>query len=595
MASSFIWRSRWDRIFFALWICVMLWLVVSALTNQGETGDGYQSIVNMRFLLGDVDFWYVQRGPLMTLLLLPAEWLGKLLYLHPLDLRLIHLWVVCLHGLYLLFVWAMLRRIFPKNGAAVFFVFLGTILCMVFVGYAMLISPDILPGSLGLAMVLLFRDWLDEKKSNKLVSMTIIGFLLPFFKPTYSIFWIAIYVYSCVACIASRIEFGRPFFKLVSFNDFLKLTVFGALSAVICWVGYAVHVALSNYMGPFWLGPLEFIGVIWRQIPQDYKSIYFPWYMYIVNVHNFGFATLFFVFCFLSRVRFNSLRRERGLCELRQELWRNSFLYCFIFCFCLLVLSLLSFREVRYLLVLVPLLALIIIPTVHKVLHARNKWRMAKWFAVSLLCVDLMRVIPFVAAQLSLASNVNISAFLRPMESRVPLQQKVFISYIINFVVFDKSPILGDRYHGLYHLTAELIHRLYREKFWVHGKIRGAMFSYDQVGVGDAVLLSDRNVVRLPNWWEATKPNLEGFTQFSGVVRELEVTLHGDFFSYDKSLGPHVILSPGADGLFMSFDGTFSKKGLIEWGLVKEGDQSAKLKAVRIQVLCPQGLCREVR
>ena len=217
---------KWDRAFYLLLLCIMVWLIVSAMTNQGESGDGVQSVVNMRFLLGEAQFWYVQRGPLMTLILLPSEFVGQKLDLHPLDFRSLHLWVAFLHGFYLIGVWYLIRYILPLYGKARFLVFCGSVLCMVFMGYAMIVSPDILPGLFFLVMIVCFQRWVDTNQKCFLVLLSIFGVLVTFIKPTFCLFYISIYSYVCVALFFNRIGVLSYFFKPVTGQHWVAITAF---------------------------------------------------------------------------------------------------------------------------------------------------------------------------------------------------------------------------------------------------------------------------------------------------------------------------------------------------------------------------------
>ena len=74
--STLINSHRSERWFLLLWLTICVWLLICAFVVQGEYGDGYQTIVNARFLFGDSPNYYVQRGPLPAIALWPAEAIG---------------------------------------------------------------------------------------------------------------------------------------------------------------------------------------------------------------------------------------------------------------------------------------------------------------------------------------------------------------------------------------------------------------------------------------------------------------------------------------------------------------------------------------
>ena len=73
------------------------WQLVAAFVVEVEYYDGFDTIANARFFLGDTDVYIINRSPMFALLLVPAQWLRARLDLHPLDVTFDHLTFGALH------------------------------------------------------------------------------------------------------------------------------------------------------------------------------------------------------------------------------------------------------------------------------------------------------------------------------------------------------------------------------------------------------------------------------------------------------------------------------------------------------------------
>ena len=81
------------------------WLAAAAVWVSVDYFDGFDSIANGLYYVGETDRYIVTRAPLMGGLLAPALAVQRALALHPLDLRPVHATVGLLNGAYLLGVY----------------------------------------------------------------------------------------------------------------------------------------------------------------------------------------------------------------------------------------------------------------------------------------------------------------------------------------------------------------------------------------------------------------------------------------------------------------------------------------------------------
>ena len=626
----------YDRLFFLLWAVVTIWLLAAGLTNQGETGDGYQSVVNTRFLLGDATFWYVQRGPLNTFLLLPAEIARQVFDLHPMDVRPYHMMTTLIHSGFLLGVWFLLRQQYPAHGQARLLVFVSTILSLMFYAWSVQISPDILPGLMFLSMILLTQRWFEQRMAGQSGNKVLFGIIAlgvagPLIKPTYVIFWITVWVYAAIAFLrtywaqARQASHHSDHLPRVTFNDLWRFSTAGGASALAVWFAYAAHASYLN-PDPFLIRPISFAREIYGQIEADKLPIYFPWYIYLINLHNFGLATLALVTGLLAtkipycRKRLKQLTstettttnddspprtHEPGTPETgavaaqrvcnqndRRQRYRHSFqLFCLVFC--LVFMHVTSYREVRYLMYLMPLLALILTPVLYTLLSWKKELRA---LILVLLLVDYVRIIPFALAQVTLGSHLNIQKLFDVANSITDRDKnKVLVSPVISFALFPDSPIIGDRYHGYYHLTGLLFFNLFESKYIVKSLPYNFGFRYDDLTPGDAIVYANHQLVRTPARAAEDNAYFENFFQASGIVKTIDLKREGDQFYPQNTTKPLLIAPPGDAYQPLAFYPTsMAAKDLVSWNWAKPEDDTARIVAVEVDVICKRGWCYPV-
>ncbi|MEJ2754665.1 MAG: hypothetical protein P8104_02235, partial [Gammaproteobacteria bacterium] len=301
--------------------------------------------------------------------------------------------------------------------------------------------------------------------------------------------------------------------------------------------------------------------------------------------------------------------------------YRHGFqLFCLLFC--LVFMHLVSYREVRYLIYLMPLTALILVPSTTLLL----KWkRELLTLVLVLLLIDYVRIVPFALAQVTLGSRLNIIKLfkvledIRPLDdsvqnatqsttqsttnpigsepenpenSKTPEENKVLISPILSFALFPDSPIIGDRYHGYYHLSDLLVFNLFESRYIVKALPKNFGIHYADLSAGDAVVYANHQLVRNPKQPEEDALFFNNFFQISGIVKHINLKRDGDFFYAQNSTGPLLIVPP--DHLQETL--TFVPKApaaadLERWGWATAHDETATILAIEVNVLCKRGWC----
>ena len=509
-----------ERWFFLVWLLLSAWLLACALLIEGEYGDGYQTIVNARYFFGDSDVYYLQRGPLAGLVLWPVEAIVGILNLNPVDVRPYHLYSGFLHSAYLLGCWFLLKRS-GQAFAARFLAFIVAILSVVFFANAAYLSHDLIPGLLFLLLIFMCNRWIDEPAPDLAILMLLIGTAVTFIKQSYAIFWIALCIYAVFAF----------FFKWnsgsVTARKMFTLFAIAGLSGVLSWVGYGWFIGGEIPQVSLLERPIALVNAVAMQYESDGEiALLFPLDLYLRNLHNYGIGTILLLVPGLVL----AFRGDDARLRMIAACWVIS----------VVALQFVAFKEVRYLAFLAPLSAMLILPVVTLVLRSH-----ALLLALlAIIFVDQYRGLTMAAAQLSLSPSMNVTRFVGEVDSDI----KMFASDILSFVYMAESPILRDRYHGIFHLTANHLIRLNEGRVEVQ-KIEDPR-DIGVVGIepGDRVLYSNKNMVRRPPWGENNIPlGMEQLIVISGNAALIDLDLHEDQFLIQGHDGMFVLFIPRAE------------------------------------------------
>jgi hypothetical protein len=202
----------------------------------------------------------------------------------------------------------------------------------------------------------------------------------------------------------------------------------------LSWVGYGWFTAgqISE------VSLLERSLVMLNSVSAQYNnegdlSLLFPWTLYLRNLHNYGIATVLLIIpgVVLAFRGIDARLRMIAVC------WLIS----------LIMLQSVTFKEVRYVAFLAPLSAMLIVPVI-SLLH-RSRALFPALLAVVL--IDQYRGLTMAAAQITSAPGVDIARFVGDFEN----SGKIVTSPNLSFAFIADGPIHRDRYHGIYHLSAE--------------------------------------------------------------------------------------------------------------------------------------------
>lgn len=508
-----------ERWFLLVWVLISSWLLACAFLVGGEYGDGYQTIANARYFFGDNPEIYAQRGPLAALVLWPVEAIVAAQALSAVDVRPYHFYSALLHSAYLLGCWALLKR----SGAAFIpriIAFAVAILSVVFYANAAFLSHDIIPGFLFLILIFLCNRWIREPTARDAVLVVLLGAAVVLIKQAYAIFWVSICVYATLACLLKWRAGG------ISYSRLLALYGLAGLSGIISWLGYGWFLGAEVPSVALLERPLLLIGSVSGQyeIGGDLSAL-FPWDIYLRNLHNYGLATA------LLLVPGIILAFRRGDARYRM------IAVCWVIS--VLALQLTSFREVRYLAFLAPLGAMLIAPVIAVALQSRA-WLLP---LIAVVVFDQYRGLSMAATQLSATAGMDVTRFVGETLGN----GRLVSSNHLSFAYLAKSPIRRDRYNGLFHVTADQLHRLHE------GQVDVLRFDdprdLGSMGVrpGDRVLFGNRTVVRQPPWQADNTPyKLNELILTSGNAARVNLSRSGDHFNIEGQDGRYIMLVPDA-------------------------------------------------
>lgn len=492
--------ARW---FLLAWILVTVWIFACSILVQGEYGDGYQTIVNSRYFFADSPNYFVQRGPLAGLALLPVEALRPWFDWSAIDVRPYHVYSGILHSLYLLGCWTLLKRTGP-NRVAQILAFVAAILSLIFYANAPYLSHDIVPGFLFLLFIYLCNRWLNTPNKIVGLQLVLLGTAVTFIKQTYALFWVALVLYALLA-LTMKWDNGR-----VTFRKTAMLIALAGLSGLLSWFGYGVFVSYSLNgaltAASILTGPLTLMSAVSDQYGSQYSEM-FTADLYLRNLHNYGIAAVAMVVPGVVYAFRGTDARSRMVAV------------CWLVC--VLALQLVGFKEVRYLAFLAPLTAVLIVPIVGTII----KHRLAAGLLIAVILFDQYRGFSISAAQLSSTAGVNIEQFMNAPDG----DTRVIASSSLSFVYLAESPLRRDPYHGIYHLTPSLFRWLNEDRFEVMELNDPRELGLIGLEDGDRVYFSNNAVLRKAPWRDDNVPSsLATLIMVSGEATSLELAREGD-------------------------------------------------------------------
>lgn len=515
-------QNPYNLIAYAFITLIAGWLFSSAAFTQIEPDDGLATIVNSKHLIGltPESLFFMQRGPLVALLLTPAAWLSEALGLAPLDFRLYHSTFALLNILYLAGLWRVLTRLFPEKRIVTLITFISSITTFIFFSYAPFISHDILPGILLLWMLFLSHRYGESPKPRTIVVLVLIGAAAPLIKHTYAVFWVVILLSRLLLTLKLPKPEQRYQVKLTGHLFFAA-----CVSAVITWIGYCWSLGHVLSDTTFFLRPIEQIQSLSNHYEGEALSDLFPWWLYLVNLHAYGILTMAFVIPGL----YFSLKKGTLIQKQAAIVWVLSFL----------AVSAIGFKEVRYLAFLAPISAIVIYPAIRYVSEMRSLWL---GVILTILGVDIFR-------SAKEASAVYSDFYRHEFERQFSIMSKpefsgtiVLSPEFITFIFPGYSPLFADRYHRLFHVNAVQLSGLFHKEIMNHKSVDLGLqkfLSTSDLKEGDVYFFSNGFGYRNPPWTLANQVDLhtENFLMGASIAKQVNFERMGNEYVFSDNRG----------------------------------------------------------
>ncbi len=505
-------QKPYELIAYAFITLIAGWLISSAALIHIEPDDGLSTIVNSKHLIGLTaeNLFFMQRGPLVALLLTPAAWFSEALGLAPLDFRLYHGTFALLNIYYLVAIWRVLTLLFPEKSVVTLITFVSSITTFIFFSYSPFISHDIFPGILLLWMLLLSHKYCESPKPRTLVMLVLFGAAAPLIKQTYATFWVVVLLSRLLFSLTLPKPEQRLQVKLTG-----NLFIAACVSAVITWIGYCW--SLGHVIGEitFLLRPIEQIQSVSNHYEGEALSDLFPWWLYLVNLHAYGFLTMAFV---LPGLYF-SLKKGSNFQKQAAIVWLLSFL----------AMSAITFKEVRYMAFLAPISAIVIYPAIRYVSELRPLWL---GIIVTILSLD-------VARSGKEASAVYGDFYRHEFERQFSLlKHPEFSGTVVLSPVFvtllypEYSPLFADRYHRLFHVNGVqlkgMFHQLVHKQQAIELGIQ-KFLNNSNLEPGDVYLFANGSGTRNPPWTldNGVDFHNEGYLSGAALVKKVVLVKAG--------------------------------------------------------------------
>ena len=163
---------------------------------------------------------------------------------------------------------------------------------------------------------------------------------------------------------------------------------------------------------------------------------------------------------------------------------------------------------------------------------------------VALVLFDQSRGLAIAAEQITTSPRTNVTRFINAPQNT----GRVYASKVLSIVFDASSPMLLDRYHGIYHLTPMLLFNLYQGQFPVAVVTDWRELAAAHPEPGDRVYLANSDMVRRPQWQPGNVPVLlDDFLLAAGNVATVQLRKVGENFEVVDNDGRYLMFLPAAD------------------------------------------------
>ena len=559
--------------FWMLFVAISVWLISSLWYVNLEFDDGYTTIINSQYFLGISGDYFWQRGPLIAALLIPAEYLANAAGLHPLDVRPHHLTIISLHLLYIWGSWSIIESRLDSR-PMVLLAFTAAVPTVVYFSYAPFISHDILPGLIALYMLKLADNLHNRFDLRVWLQLATLGALVTLIKQTYIIVWIAILGASALQILCSRQRDNE-------YKAFATLTAAAATSAVASFLVYTILLSNSFPDVAWWARPwiqtTRFTEYFQQSGPL--REIIYQW-VYLRNLSAYGILAM-------------ALLLPGIILSLRST---NRFQWstAIALCICAIFMQFVAFKEVRYLIFLGPMIAVVIVPILDFL------WRHNKFYIYG--CVALLFVDSYAAA--TEAKRIynpyyrqQVTDFLSALPIHATAQQSIVISHRLSFISPESYAFFGDRYHRITNIIGEHIANLYNyPPDAVHSISDVRHLDPNNFQPGDILIFVNDVAARQPPLRADNKTTLQSdFSQFAATAELVNLLRSGDSYHLadGESVQPIVLLpAPNSGGNPIVSQSNFHRRDVARIIVGIPGDH-VQVIGFRISVYCDISACTQ--
>lgn len=470
MTSTEVLISQGWRLAFG---CLCVWLGACAWLVNVEYGDGYSTVANAEYLLGSSDAWFWQRGPVMAVLLVPAEWLAQRFHLAPLDVRMHHAAMALLHAGYLFGVWRLLVR---SHGvaSATLLGWLAAIPTLVFFSYAPFVSHDIAPGLLVFYLLFLVHEdrssWMDALRFG------LVCVALVLVKQSFALAPVAVLLARFCALLSLHRLDRRQWLAA------LRFATATLIAGVCCWLVYGWLSAGRFPDLALWQRPwamIDRIGNNYRGL-RELDELFDPW-LYLRNLHAYGVVAAALAMPALI------------LAWCSADLWRRQLAIAWLLLLLAMVWT--PFKEVRYLAVLAPMTACLLVPLLASILRRGKAWATLLVLAIS---IDLTRCVPEAMRIGDPWYRDEIRVFFEPLADDANGTAPIFFGVgWLNFLSPEREAFRADPFHRITEMQIDQLRVLFdlpRERVF---RIRWEKLS-SALLPGSAFLLQNQMLSRTP-------------------------------------------------------------------------------------------------
>lgn len=575
-----------EHLGFLLIAACSVWLIFSASLVVIDNDDGFANVLNSHYFIGEQGLYAFQRGPLMGILLTPAAIIAKSLNLDPIDARPYHAITSIMLIVYLVGCWKILSLVrenfVPFTSYASLIAFSATIPGFLFFSYAPFLNTDLFPGLLLVAMLYLTHSYIQQPTRQRWLLLMFLGLTAVLFKTTFAIFWIVII---CAQLILIALNQLRNGVDLHQWKLFGKLFLAASTSAVLAWLIYSLALESVRYElkspNPL-LNPLFMYFRLMTRFEESYVATQFPFWLYLRNFPVLGFLTTLLTIPSLIYSAFS----------------RNIFLQraVLVWILCFTIMHLISFKEVRYIAYLTPLLSVLLAFTITKI---GSKFNRSQYLLLAPLILDLTRA-GTEASRITHTFYQKSQADFFQLPKYSADHKNILINRSLSFVSPVPSPLYADRYHRIFNMV--FIDRLYYDSDLIF-RITDVNYSYklslNDLSPNMLAYITYGVLHRRTPWSEDNLPTgLESFFQFAATTERLTLVREGDrfFFPKDEQNGyPLLLLKAGhiSEPVIpkISFD-YFSKDDLVSlFGTIPENIQEINTLGLRVHYLCDGMIC----